>query len=111
MEIKSLKVTDIFQSRGSGVVMVNIIPYDENGEVTGNRAFSAGFKGIPGLVNEPDFRSEWYGYGIDTHVPFPEVGRLLFNKRGHWRDSFVRRVRRAVKSRAMAAGVKVIWDL
>lgn len=111
MKIKSLKVTDIFESRGSGVVMVNIIPYDDQGEVTGNRAFGAGFQGVPGLVNEPDYRSDWYGYGIETHIPFPEVGRTLFNKMGHWRKSFIRRVRRAVQSRARAAGVKVVWAL
>lgn len=109
--IKKVVVTYIQQSHSTGTTLIRAIPYDQKGELDGNRAYAGEFHGIPGLVNAPDFRSEWYGYGIKTLIPIPEAGRIFFNSRGGWRKSFIKRVRRVVNARAKKAGVRVEWAL
>lgn len=103
----TVKVTDIASSRATGVTMVRTIAYINGKEVNPNQAHANEWHGVPGLVPEPDFRSDWYGWGIRPWTEVPEAGKIFFNKRGHFRTAFLRRLKRAVRVRAAKANVRV----
>ena len=83
-----------------------------NGEYqgeNGNRLAAIGFDGIPGLVYAPDYRSDWYGYGVKRYSPlliplvrFPK----LYNNRGQYRRKVRRAVAHEIRRRAISAGLK-----
>lgn len=111
MNKATVKVTAISSSRATGETMVCVIAYQDGKAVDPNWAHENEWPGIPGLVSEPDFRSGWYGWGLNPWTVIPEAGKPLFNARGAFRKSYIRRVKRAVRARARKAGVKVEFML
>jgi len=78
---------------------------------SGNAATAIGYTGVRGLAPAPDWRSDWYGYGLRPYSEniLPWTGSSQVAKRRLRRE--IHRRCRAARRELATSGINLTWEI